>query len=78
MLVSTPNLKSPQLNNLMETRATIPYNICHYADKDGRQVISFEFFLLFELISGDVDTRPFNCLVLSILFRFEDAFLRAQ
>nr|CAH0105669.1 unnamed protein product [Daphnia galeata] len=36
-----PNLKLPQLNNLMETRAitNIPsYNICHYAaDKDERQ-----------------------------------------
>jgi hypothetical protein len=32
-----PNLKLPQLNNLMGTRATIPYNICHYADEDGRR-----------------------------------------
>ena len=34
-------LKLPQLDNLMETRVTITYNICLHADKDGRrQVIS--------------------------------------
>ena len=38
-----PNLKSPQLNNLIEIRAMITYNICHHADEDGTQVISFEF-----------------------------------
>ena len=36
-----PNLKLPQLDNLMETRVTITYNICRYADEDGRQVLSY-------------------------------------
>ena len=39
-IMAIGNFKLPQLNNLMNTRATITYNICRYADEDGRHVIS--------------------------------------
>ena len=64
----------------MKTRFTVTYGttFATQADKDGRQVISFEFYILnfaFGWISAVVNTRSFNRLVESIVFYFGYALL---